>query len=64
MLLLLMSLTTLPKDKRNIFKRMSMAAFDASANRTLFFFVSTRSLRVTLVEEEEEEEAILKGTLY
>jgi hypothetical protein len=26
--------------------------------------VSTRSLRVTLVEEEEEEEAILKGTLY
>jgi hypothetical protein len=39
-----------------------MAAFDASANRTLFFFVSTRSLRVTLVEEEEE--AILKGTLH
>jgi hypothetical protein len=28
----------------------------------LFFFVSTRSLRVTLVEEEEE--AILKGTLH
>ncbi|PNX63338.1 hypothetical protein L195_g061577, partial [Trifolium pratense] len=42
-----------------MFKRLSMAAFDASANRTLFSFVSTRSLRVTLVEEEEEE-VILK----
>ncbi|CAN1235558.1 hypothetical protein LINPERPRIM_LOCUS4542 [Linum perenne] len=42
------SLTTVPSGKENRVKRKSTNSFPASANRTLFPFLSTRSFSVTL----------------